>query len=266
MLRHIEPTPAHLVHYLSQKREVTPEMMLGTLVHARILEPHKPLPRIAIKPEKYPAPADCSAVKQKKAQPGDLLDWHGSSTYCKQWIKDQANAGNIVLSEAEAETLNRMVDGVAKHPRVIDILDGAQTEVSIFRQQGSLFRKHRLDIVTRYNFLADVKSTDDASPEAFAKNLVAKDWAAQAADYLDAWNQMNPDDPRVGFVFIVVERETGLTALYYLTERALDYGRTVNKRRLAIASECYATNSFPGFPEEIQAGDIEDWAARKAGL
>lgn len=266
MLKHIEPTPAHLVHYLTKPRKVSPEMMLGTLTHARILEPHKPLPRIAIIPKQYPAPADCSAVKQKKAQPGDMLDWHGSSTYCKEWIKSQIRAGNIIQSGEEAETLDRMVNGLAKHPTVQGILDGAQTEVSLFRDKAGLFRKHRIDIVAAGNCLADIKSTDSADEATFRKYLETKNWAAQAADYLDGWNQLNPHDQRSEFVYIVVERETGFVGVYYLSRRALDYGARVNARRLAIARECYLTNSFPAYREEPIEADVTDWAAKGVGL
>lgn len=266
MLKHIEPTPAHLVHYLTKPRKVTPEMMLGTLTHAKILEPDKPLPRIAIIPKQYPAPADCSAVKQKKAQPGDLLDWHGSATYCKEWVKSQIRAGNIIQSGEEAETLDRMVGGLSKHPEVQRILNGAQTEVSLFRNQAGLFRKHRIDIVPAGNFLADIKSTDSADDGTFSKYLETKDWAAQAADYLDGWNQLNPDDLRRDFVYIVVERSTGFAAVRYLKQRALEFGARVNARRLAIARECYAMNHFPSYPEEMQEADVTDWAAKGVGL
>jgi len=43
-------------------------------------------------------------------------------------------------------------------------------------------------------------------------------------------------------------------------------GRMVNARRFAKARECYRTACFPGFPEEMQPGDINDWDARKVGL
>ena len=79
----------------------THECLLNSEVfaHAAILEPEAPLPRIVVPPDTYPAPHDCSAVKQKKAAPGDPLPWHWSATYCKRWYAEAVNEGLIVLSE-----------------------------------------------------------------------------------------------------------------------------------------------------------------------
>src|SRR5580698_5346016 len=74
MLKSMNP-PARLPVYLTEKREPTVDMIMGTLVHQAILEPNAPWPQIAVKPETYP---------DKKT--GEAKPWHGGATYCKEWV------------------------------------------------------------------------------------------------------------------------------------------------------------------------------------
>lgn len=59
-------TPAHAKVALDTPIKPSPEMILGTLAHAAVLEPDKPLPRIVMVPKEYPE----TEKKGKKGKKG----------------------------------------------------------------------------------------------------------------------------------------------------------------------------------------------------
>ncbi|TXH52719.1 MAG: hypothetical protein E6Q97_14980 [Desulfurellales bacterium] len=267
MLKHMDP-PARLPAYLAEKREPTEEMILGTLAHSAILEPEKPLPGIVVPPETYPAPSDCTAVKQKKAQPGDPLAWHWSATYCKRWYAEAVEAGLIVLTEERMETLRGVIRSVSLHDKAAELFSTGQTEVSVFSafvgRDWSVLRKCRIDHVPTGNVLGDIKTVPDADPETFQRRLHDDGWACQAAHYLDLWNDQNPDDWRDGFVYVLVEKKAPyLVATYNVGARTLDAARVENERRIRLYHECQTRNHWPGFSASWVTVDMKEWDLKK---
>jgi hypothetical protein len=267
MAKAMHPTPAHLQAYLKQKREPTAAMIIGTLVHAKVLEPEKPLPKIVVPPATYPAPADCSAVKQKKAQPGDPLDWHGSATYCKTWVKEQKAAGNIILTQAEFDTVNGCVASIARHPVCKQIFARGKSEISIFRNfnyGGTVLRKSRLDFLPEGNTLADIKTCEDASPKAFAETVFYNRYHSQGAWYLDMINDTDGMEKKECFVIVAVEKKPPyLVAVYNLDPKAIGQGRKLNIDNLAQYINCARDNNWPGYPEAVTELDLPHYAYKK---
>lgn len=267
MLKHMDP-PARLPAYLAEKREPTEEMILGTLAHAAILEPEAPLPRIVLPPDTYPAPPDCSAVKQKKAQPGDHLPWHWSANYCKRWYAEAVNEGLIVLTEERMETLRGVIRSVSVHDRARELFTSGRSEVSVFSafvgRDWSVLRKCRIDHVPVGNVLGDIKTVPDADEATFQRRLHDDGWACQAAHYLDCWNSNNPDDWRDGFVYVLVEKKAPyLVATYNVGARTLEAARTENDRRIALYHECQTRNRWPGYPTSWVTVDMKEWDLKK---
>lgn len=266
MLCHMDP-PARLPAYLTQPREVSIEMMLGTLTHAMILEPDKPLPKIVVQPETYPAQPDSAAVKSKKAAVGDPLPWHNGAHYCKRWHAEAREAGLLPVTQAQHDALHGMVLEVSRKEPARRLLAECETEVSVFvdweYHGAKLLRKARLDAVPRANVLCDIKTCDDASPDAFAKKL-EDGYATQAAYYLDAWNEAVPHDQREGFVFVAVERRPPyLVACYVVDQRALAWARERNFRRLRDYLRCSQDGLWTGFPDEFVTLDLPGWAYKR---
>ena len=234
MLKEMEPTPAHLQAYLAEEHEPSAEMVLGTLTHSRILTPDEPLPRLAVKP----------------------ADMKFSTREGKAWRAEQQAAGLLIVTAAEHDALLGMSRSVGAHPLASRMLSSGLTEASAFcafqLEGGGCLRKGRFDMVPAANVLCDVKTTVDASPEAFRRDLVEKGYATQAAYYLDLWNDLMPDDRREGFVFFVVEKKPPyLVAAYQVHANALSWARARNVNRLATYIRCTVEDRWPGYPEEI---------------
>ncbi len=242
MLKNLHPRPAHLLAYLQEKREPTPAQILGTLVHQSILEPDRALPKLAVKPE----------------------GMRFSTKEGKVWRDEQISSGKLIIGSDTFETLSGCVRSIAAHPRCREIFADGQSEVSVFRNftlGGTVLRKARLDWVPAGNALVDIKTTPDASPEAFAKEILNYRYHSQAAYYLDIWNDSQPAPDKECFIFVAVEKVPPyLVAVYHLDLKAIGKGRELNVKDLCTYTDCIATDQWPGYTDQITAIDLPAFA------
>lgn len=237
MLKNLHPTPAHLLAYLAEKREQTAAQLFGTLVHHRVLEPERPLPQIAIKTK-----AIDFKTKEGKA-----------------WRSEQQGAGRLIVTESEFENINGCVSAIARHPLCQKIFAEGRSEVSIFKNfnyGGTVLRKARLDWLPVGNALVDIKTTQNASPESFAKEILNYRYHSQAAYYLDIVNDSLERPDKECFIIVAVEKHPPhCVAIYNLSQRAIGKGRLLNTNDLATYIDCIGRNHWPGYSE--QAVDLD---------
>jgi hypothetical protein len=273
-------TPLHCHHRMSQPFEETPAMKLGTLVHHALMEPDRPFPIIAQRPEFYLCPADSSLVKSKKASPGDLVPWHGAAKYCKDWIAAQQAAGNIILTSAEYDNVIGMARALASHPIVSRLFARGKSEVTIISHDHELNvpLRCRIDWVPEddggepitldtgeqvypHECIVDLKTTSDPSPAGFSKQIANLAYHLQAAWYQDLF-ACEADNERGLFVFVAVENEPPFDVGVYSASRAmLDAGQKAYMRALAKWARCNASGVWPGTPGEvIKTLEMPKWA------
>ena len=248
MLKHLHPTPAHLLAYLSEEREQTPAQIFGTLVHHRVLEPMRPLPQIVTKPK---------AV--------DLKTKDG-----KAWKAEQQAAGRLILTESDFERINGCVNAIAKHPICQQIFADGKSEVSVFKNfsyGGTVLRKARLDWLPVGNALVDIKTTQDASPESFAREIFNFRYHSQAAYYLDIFNDSLERPAKECFIIIAVEKNPPYeVALYNLHPRAIGKGRLLNVIDLGTYIDCVQRNEWPGYQRNVVTLDLPHFAYKNDQL
>ena len=243
MLKNLEPTPAHLVAYLTGEREVTPAMVLGTLTHSLVLEPDKGLPRISIKPD----------------------DLRRNSKAFKAWEAEQN--GNLIIGQDAFDSLLGMTASIARHPFASKALRNGRTELSLFSNKvledgrEPVLRKMRLDFAPLTNYLCDVKTCLDASEVEFGKTMLNMGYHRQAAWYLDIWNDLHPQDQREGFLFIAVEKSAPYAvACYFLEPEAISLGRSVNEKLARVYMECRDAQKWPAYSDGWKMIDVPKWA------
>lgn len=244
MLQHMDP-PARLPAYLAGgDDEETIDMIIGTLVHQRVMQPDLPLPRIHIKPQ----------------------GMKFSTKEGKKWKADHGDG--LILKLDEFSMLNGIVDSISKDSLCKKIFASGMTEVAAFKTRefpvGSVLRKARLDFVPPGNCLVDIKTFAYMGKEAFEKALLCREhggrgYALQAAYYIDIWNDIHGDTHKETFVFIVAEKEPPyLIGCYLVDYDALGYGRRHYEKRLIRYIECRESNTWPGYPEGFQAVSIPE--------
>ena len=250
-------SPAHFVQSFNDPSTDSDALFFGRMVHSRILTPDAPLPGVVAIPENYPAPANCSAVKQKKCQPGDPLPWHGAANYCKDWLAAQEAAGIRPMSTTQIGDMSGVVNAVVTHPICQVAFAEGKPEVSLFkryhRDNGMVLRKARLDWVPPGPALPDIKTCLDARKVEFDRVIWSRRYYVQAAYYLDLWNELNPDDQKTNFVFIAVEKFAPYNVqVFDVDPRDIDDGRREYQRNLALVMHCLKYGEWPGYPVGIQ--------------
>lgn len=240
-LDQLSKSPAHYQAWLKEKPEPTAAMIFGSAVHCALLEPHRFPGSYVQAPE---------IERRSNAGKAAYADW------------ERANAGKMVLSQDQMETIRGMQDAFNSHPLVSGVLRWAQIERCAFwrDEETNVLCKSRPDIVTSNGLVIDLKTTADASKEAFARDSWKYRYHVQAAMYLEGvtsvLGKLHSD-----FLFIAVEKEAPYAISVYAAEPVfLTIGRDQMRAGLQRYAECNSRNEWHGYPEEVQKLSLPTWA------
>lgn len=240
-------SPMHYKLMRDTPAEPTEQMQFGTCVHDGVLEPHAFASRVALVPADAPKRPTKAQYNAKKPSP-ETLD---AIAYWRDL--DAAHAGKITLSAPEFDRCRRCVDAVLAHPAARALLDGGIIEQSLFWVDAryGVPCKSRIDI-RNHGGIADLKTTQDASPEAFARSAANLLYHVQAA-FNNSGHEHLLDSSMKFFVFIAVESEPPhAVACYSLRGDAVRAGAYLCN----IAAERYAralkTGKWSGYPDTIE--------------
>lgn len=194
------------------------------------------------------------------------------SDVLEEWQRN--NSERKVLSPEAFEQIFAMRDAVMNHPSAFAILH------------------HVKDII------GDLKTTEDASPEGFAKSIANWRYDVQHAYYIDGTRlaleqgKCNPPqegkaelsvywtDPVTGvlcrcrpdfwrgypkhFAFIAVEKKPPYAVgVYVLDSEGVEIGRAQYQHDLRVYAECVRTGEWPGYGDKIQTISLPAWHANK---
>lgn len=194
------------------------------------------------------------------------------SDVLEEWQRN--NSERKVLSPEAFEQIFAMRDAVMNHPSAFAILH------------------HVKDII------GDLKTTEDASPEGFAKSIANWRYDVQHAYYMDGTRlaleqgKCNPPqegkaelsvywtDPVTGvlcrcrpdfwrgypkhFAFIAVEKKPPYAVgVYVLDSEGVEIGRAQYQHDLRVYAECVRTGEWPGYGDKIQTISLPAWYANK---
>lgn len=228
--------------YLDPNRKAsdpTPSMILGSATHAAILEPDLFPSQFAHMPE--------GLNRTTKA---------GKEAY-----EELVASGRTILSFDDFQTCLAMRDAVHAHPTAAGLLTDGLAEQSFYATDdatGELI-KCRPDFLRSNGVMVDVKTTDDASPDGFAKSVATFRYYVQSPWYLDIMERLYGEAP-AWFVFVVVEKSRPFAVATYFVEKAqLDLGRAVYVKDLARIHECKSSGKWPGYSEQIEPLRLPAW-------
>lgn len=229
-----------------ERREPTPAMVIGTAIHTAVLEPGEFGKRYHV------APAVDRRTKDGKAE----------------WLLalDQAEAaGAELISNDDATTCMRIADQVRSHPTARKVFSHGQAEMSCYwtdRETGVLC-KCRPDWLN-LPLIVDVKSTEDASRDAFMRSAWNYRYWVQAAWYMDGVEQATGQ--RVdAFIFAAFEKSAPhACAFYFADEAMIELGRAEYRKQLRLYADCLASDKWPGYPTDVLALGLPAWALKAA--
>lgn len=214
-------------------------------------------------------------IDTKASMPELAVAIRGAGKQVKLWseVKEewQRNNGHRnVLTGDQFEQLRAMRDSVMRHPAAYALLTSAK------------------------NVVVDVKTTEDASIEGFAKSIANWRYHTQHPYYLDGlreairqgnvtylpkgeaevsaywidaktgelcrcrpdfWNG-RPDN----FVFLAVEKKAPYAVgVYLLDEQSVELGRAEYRSDLDVYAECRKTGVWPAYSEKVESISVPQW-------
>lgn len=237
----VRRSPLHYWNrYLNPNRVIEPPtqaMMLGSALHARVLEPHVYDDEYIVAPEGI----------DRRTKEGKL-----------RWADFEAESeGRIALRAEDAAHIEGMAAAVHAHPAASAILRlPGKCEQSYFwtDPETGIECKCRPDWHSDdRRLIADVKTTEDASPSGFARSVIKYRYYVQAAFYQQGITAEQ-------FVFLAVEKKPPYAVGVYVTPLpAIERGFRDAMDDLRRIATCRAANEWPAYGDEIQSLRLPSW-------
>lgn len=255
-LDHLVPpsTPAHLKAYLETPRVQTEALVIGEATHCAILEPE----RFA---REYVALGRCEGIKKDKDRCSNQASVYvGGQHFCKVHGPAQSDAGIKVLSQSDFDMVRNIADSVHAHPAAGGLLTiGEDIELSICWTDPVTGEpcKGRIDLtVPQVSAIVDLKSTADASAEAFARSIRKFGYHRQGAMYLNGAAAVLPDTYRRHIIIAYEKVPPYAVAVYRLSYASLDQGAQEIAQLLGLYSKCRNDDHWPAYSDEVEDIDI----------
>jgi exodeoxyribonuclease VIII len=188
-----------------------------------------------------------------------------------EWLAN--NGQRTVLKPEEWDQLMNMRDAVMAHPIARALLTGrpgkAEQSVYWIDQATGVLCRCRPDFWRDDNLIVDLKTTEDASPEAFAKSIANWSYDTQDAFYTDGVLAAT-GKPLKAFVFLVVEKSARVVegqplgvAVYQLDEAGRELGRAKYREDLGIYAQCVKTGIWPCYGDKLKTISLPQWHMNK---
>jgi len=185
-LKAFKQSPNHLISYWNREKTSSPAMVKGSLIHTLILEPQNFEDTYAI--------------------------WNGGRRGTNAYKEFEAqNEGKEIIKPEDLEDAQKIAKASANNI-LIKKLKGAE-ELIEWDFAGVPFK----GFVDGYGdgFILDVKTTSDASPKAFIRDIVKYRYYWQAALYQHANNALNFAGENPDFFILAVETSAPFNSQVY---------------------------------------------------
>jgi len=242
-MKSLRRSAAHYKAWIEGARgEPTPAMQFGTAFHCAVLEPSVFAEKYAVEPEF----GDCRRKNPKAARDA----WRAE------------NEGKLTISAEDHARIIAMRESIAAHPTAARLLaTPGDCEVSMRWEQHGVSCRARADkIVKNGSILIDLKTTEDASEDEFARSCAVYRYHWQCAHYIDGARANDLDVQAM--VLVAVEKEPPYAvAVHELDDLALDLGRASVARLGALLRQCVETGVWPAYAVGVQRLSLPRWAS-----
>lgn len=249
------------------EKEKSLALRLGTGIHTMILEPEEFYKRTVVIPADAPKRPTSKQLEAAKPAPKTIAQ-------IEYWKTFDEHAGDREQITIDQETaIKEIARNVRHHPVAGALFEKGAAELTMV-WIDPIYRvkcKARLDWLSGFvpgetnaeeAAIVDFKSCEDASPRAFGKDAWNYEYHVQAAMYGDGFLALTGHFPP--FLFFAVEKpEPRAVAAYWATDRHIQIGRMIYRRRLKQYAECLAAQKWPSYSNEITDLWLPDWAEKE---
>lgn len=234
--------------------EDTDALRIGRVVHTAVLEPFRFAHEYVLQPEH---------IKIRRGKDWDAFKFENEG---REIIKADESflAKGIAAAIEKNETARKLINACVVRESAIIWRESKDDDYEIPMRAKVDFMSPNLAV------LGDLKTTTDASPEAFMKDCDTFGYDIQAAVYISAARALGRD-PKC-FAFLVVEKTYPFTTAIYTFDADSDFvlaGDLEYRRRLKAYAD-YSRGSFEG--KELFCGwkehnlSLPPWSKRLANL
>lgn len=223
-------------------------MRIGSALHAWMLERERYAELVAVSP-----------VFNRRTKDG------------RAWAEafESEHAGKVVLDADEEATVKAMGAAIGMHPRArkLALTPGDRECVVIWDDERSGLRcKARIDKLIRSAGIGvDIKTTRDASPDAFEKSVLDYCYHTQLAFYADGWKAATGEE--LSFFILAVENdEPHGVAVYQIDDETMDIGRFEMRRVLAEVAACVKSGRWTGYADAVIPIGLPAWKKKQYAL
>jgi len=240
-------SPAHARYEQLHPSKDTPALLLGRALHSRLLEPATWDRFYAVRP-----------VCDGRTREGRALVQGFRATL----------GGRTEITAADYGTVCE-VEASVRGQQCRELICSGRGEVVIVWTDPAtgLSCKARIDYERSdgwTHFIADVKSTGDASKDAFERDIYSYGYFMSAAYYCDGWEAATGE--KSVWTWLAVEKEAPyVTKVWEPTARTMKAGRLAYRGALDRYAECVAKDEWPAYggPELIE---MRPWALEREGV
>lgn len=237
-LKMMNLSPAHFHASCHETFQATADMREGTIVHHRVLGPHRTKP---------------------------LVKYEGQERKGNAWLDFKAlhPEGTEIVTAKEWERADAVSNALLKNPAMLEYLEGAYREKPLAWESGGIKCEtdgiDLVQIVGGMGLIADLKRTSCTEPRGFQRHAFKQLWHVQMAFYEEAANANGIDTSR-GLFLLGVEPDPpyAFTPLR-LTTQLIDLGRRTYIKWLETLRRCRGDDHWPGYTQTVVDFDVPEW-------
>ncbi len=167
-----------------------------------------------------------------------------------------AHPDSLILTRAEVEQVDGMVQAVRACPEAMRVLDGVKEQTMRWDIQGRACRG--TPDVRCDQYITELKTTRSSDPRRFMWDALKLGYHAQLAWYLDGALKARVGTPDVAYVVAVESAAPYVVTVFRATERALEMGRRTYRSWFERLLNCEATDEWPGYVQTVVELDVPD--------
>lgn len=176
----------------------------------------------------------------------DFDDWRKKEAQEKRAAAREA--GKIPLLRRHRDDVVAMVaaaEAFIQHSEIADYWKDGESELTAICEEKGVWLRARLDRISKSRrFIADYKSTTDASPDAFSRQLVRMGYHIQEAFYRRVVSNIGSITPR--FVFVAQSCEPPYECSLHGCDPALqEIADAEVERAIELWRQCMTTKNWP---------------------
>lgn len=224
-LKELLRSPMHFMHAQTAPRVEKDHFRVGTAIHTFLLENDRFLKEYVVTPDK-------GKTKASKEAYEEFITAHPGCTY---------------VSESEMIMLLGIANQVEKHASARELIKLGQAEESFFwtDEETGILCKCRPDLRCVPFAIMDVKSTNNASPEAFQREVAKFNYDLSAAMYQEGVYRVTGE--KQDFAWLAVEKEAPYAVALYNADDYLETGYKKFRRALRLLKACRESQQYPGY-------------------